>query len=140
MAMAALIISAGASLASAASKEAQADIEEGQAEVAAKQEELRLVQREADRKDRLASSLAAQNAMAGAKGIAAFEGSPLTILQDSLQREQTASERDRFSTELDVLARRTGARTKAKMAKISARLGLLQKGSSMMGSFGGSGG
>lgn len=140
MAMASLIISAGASLASAATTETQADIEQGQAEVAAKQEELRLVQREADRKDRLASSMAAQNAMAGAKGIAAFEGSPLTILNDSLQREQAASERDRFSTELDVLARRAGARAKNKLTKISSRLGLLQKGSSMMGSFGGSGG
>lgn len=140
MATAALVVSAVAGLASAATKQTQAGIEEGQAEVAAKTEELRLVQREADRKDRLASALATQNAMAGAKGIAAFEGSPLTILEDSIQRGETASERDRFSTELGVLAQRSGARIKRKFQGINARLGLLQQASSMSQSIGGAGG
>lgn len=140
MAAAALIMSMGAGLASAATKETQADIEAGQAEVAAKNEELRLVQREADRKDRLASSIATQNAMAGAKGIAAFEGSPLTILEDSLKRERTASERDRFSTEMNVLAGRVTARTRRKMQGINTRLSLLKTASSASQSFGGFGG
>jgi hypothetical protein len=115
------------SLGSFGLKEAQSSIEAGQAETAAKSEELRLVQREADRKDRLASALAAQNALAGARGIAAFEGSPLTVLEDSLQRERTASERDRFSTELNVLAGRSTARTRRKMQSIGSRLQLMQE-------------
>lgn len=124
MATAALLI--GMSAASLAAKESQASLEEGQAEVAAKTEELRLKQREADRKDRLASALAAQNAMAGARGVAAFEGSPLTILQDSLERERTATERDVFSTELSNLALRSGAKAKRRMSQINARLGFFQ--------------
>ena len=140
MATAALIVSAAAGLASAATKQTQSSIEAGQAEVAAKTEELRLVQREADRKDRLASALATQNAMAGAKGIAAFEGSPLTVLEDSIQRGQTASQRDRFSTELGVLAQRSSARIRRKFQGINTRLGLLQQASSMSQTFGGASG
>lgn len=118
----------GLSAASLASQSAQASLEEGQAEVQAKNEELRVKQREADRKDRLASALATQNAMAGAKGVAAFEGSPLTILQDSMERERVATERDVFSTELSNLALRSGARTRRKMSDMSARLGFFQSG------------
>ncbi len=123
MATAALLISSAASL---AAKESQSSIERGQAEVAAETEELRLKQREGDRKDRLASAMASQNAMAGAKGIAAFEGSPLTILQDSLERESVAAQRDEFSTNLSNLALRSGARIRQKMSNINARLGFFQ--------------
>lgn len=132
MASAALVaISVGASLVSAAQKQSQADIEVGQAEVASQQQELQLIQREGDRKDRLASAMAAQNALAGASGIAAFEGSPLTVLQDSLQREETATQRDRFSTELSVLAGRSSASIRKKFAGVNARLGLLQQGANL---------
>jgi hypothetical protein len=71
--------------------------------------------------------LAAQNALAGARGIAAFEGSPLTVLEDSLQRERTASERDRFSTELNVLAGRSTAKARRKIQSIGSRLQLMQE-------------
>lgn len=130
------------SLTSYGLKSSQADIEAGQAEIAAKSEELRLTQREADRKDRLAASLATQNAMAGAKGIAAFEGSPLTILEDSLRRERTATERDVFSTEMNVLAGRASARARRKFQKVGAKLQLMQDFSDMAqsGTFGGGGG
>ena len=131
MAAAPLILMTAASLASAGAKETQSKIEQGQAEVAASQEELRLTQREADRKDRLASKLASQNAMAGARGIAAFEGSPLAIVEDSIQREQTATERDRFQTNLTALAIRSGAKIKRKLSQANTQLGLLQQGASL---------
>ena len=126
-----LILSAAVSLASASQKQSQASIEAGQAEVAAQQQELQLVQREADRKDRLSSAMAAQNALAGASGIAAFEGSPLTVLEDSIQRANVATERDTFSTDLTALATRSSGQIRQKFANVNARLGLLQQGASL---------
>ena len=126
-----LILSAATALGSAALKDRQAKFEEGQAKVAAEQQELQVVQREADRKDRLANSLATQNALAGAKGIAAFEGSPLTILEDSIERERVATERDVFSTQLGALAIRSGAKSRRRIKQIGTGLTLAQKGSSI---------
>lgn len=131
MAAAPLIIMAVSSLAGAAMKDTQAKVEQDQAEVAASQEELRLKQREADRKDRLASSIATQNAMAGAKGIAAFEGSPLAIIEDSIRRQEAASERDKFQTELGALSIRSGAKIRRKLSRASTQVGLLQQAASV---------
>lgn len=69
-----------------------------EAETAAKAEEAAGVAREADRKESLISALASQNASAGAGGIAAFEGSPLTIMNEDVRREQEATTRDKFNT------------------------------------------
>ena len=102
-----------------------AAIERGEAEVAAKQEELGATAREADRKAQLARALASQRASAGAKGIAAFEGSPLTILEADIQAEKEATERDVFATELSAFMARTGAKTREKLQKRAATLGLL---------------
>ena len=130
MAAAPLIIGAVSALGSAAIKDRQSKFEEGQAKVAAEQQELQVVQREADRKDRLANSLATQNALAGAKGIAAFEGSPLTILEDSIERERVATERDIFSTQLGALATRSGAKSRRRIQQIGAGLTLAKQGAS----------
>lgn len=81
----------------------------GELEVAAKQEELGAIQREGDRKARLAEVLASQNAAAGAKGVAAFEGSPLTILQEDVRKEQKATQRDIFQTRLSVMTKQARA-------------------------------
>ena len=121
-------------------------VEEGQTKIAAKQEELGAIQREGDRKRRLAESLASQNAQAGASGIAAFEGSPLTVLSEDIRRESVATERDRFETKGRKLQQRISgisARSRGKMAKSSARssanLGLLS-GIGQAASFAPSGG
>ena len=90
-----------------------------ESETAAQAEEAAGVAREADRKAMLAEALASQNAAAGAGGIAAFEGSPLTILQQDIKREQKATQRDVFQTEL---AAKT-LRAKGKIAEKQARLG-----------------
>jgi hypothetical protein len=126
MAQAALILSLAGAAGSALSQSSQASRQAEQEELAARQQEVQVKQREADRKDRLASALATQNVMAGAKNIAAFEGSPLTILQDSIERERVGTERDRFSTELSTLALRSTSRSRKRMANINAALGLTQ--------------
>lgn len=131
MAMAPLILAAGSTLLSAGAQSTQSKIDADQAEIAAQQEDLAVKQREADRKDRLASSLATQNAMAGAKGVAAFEGSPLTILEDSIKREQTATDRDKFSSQMRSIAIRSGSKIRRKMQQTQIGLNLAQRGSSM---------
>ena len=126
-----LVLALGSSLMGAAASERQSSLEADQAEVAATQQELQVTQREADRKDRLATSLATQNALAGAKGIAAFEGSPLTIMEDSMERERVATERDIFSTKLGALATRSTAKAKRRASQVSTGIGLVQRGSQL---------
>lgn len=101
-------------------------IAQGEAEVAAKQEELAAVQREGDRKNRLAEALASQNASAGARGVAAFEGSPLTILQEDIRREEKATERDVFQTKLSAMTTRARGSLARKQASTAANIGLLR--------------
>lgn len=101
-------------------------IARGEAEVAAKQEELSAVSRERDRKSRLAESLASQNAAAGAKGIAAFEGSPLAILEEDIRREQVATERDVFQTKLRADVARTRGLIAERQTRAGANIGLIR--------------
>ncbi len=93
-------------------QKAQTDIATGDLTIAAEQEELGAKQREADRKERLAIALASQNAAAGAGGIAAFEGSPLTIMKEDIRREQVATERDLFSSQLASMTARSRGKVK----------------------------
>ena len=95
------------------------------AELSAQTEELAATQREGDRKERLAKAMATANAQAGASGIAAFEGSPLTILQESIKNEQTSTERDQFNARISALttrARGQGAKTTAQIGAASTLL------------------
>jgi hypothetical protein len=101
------------------------EIAQREAEVIAKQEELGAIQREADRKGRLAEALATQTAQAGASGIAAFEGSPLTILGESIKAEETATERDIFQTRLSALTTRAKGRVAKSISESRAGLSLL---------------
>ncbi len=123
-------------------KRAEGKIARGEAEVAAKQEELAAVQREGDRKNRLAEALASQNASAGARGVAAFEGSPLTILQEDIRKEQKATERDVFQTKLSAMTTRARGRLAERQAKTEANIGLLRaiEGKATAAASGGAGG
>lgn len=134
MAAAPLIIGLVAAAGSAVQKQETAKDQQAQAEIAAKQQELQVVQREADRKDRLAAALSTLSARAGAGGISAFSGSPLTILQDSIERERVGTERDVFQTSLTTLAVRSTARARRRSAQQSAGLSLLQSFGSAAGS------
>lgn len=100
-------------------------IQAGEAEVAAKSEEAAGVQREVDRKAQLAEALASQNAAAGAAGIAAFEGSPLSVMQEDVRRESVATERDVFQTKLKSLTLRSRGKIAERTAKAGATLGLI---------------
>jgi len=103
-------------------QKAQADIALGESKVAAEQEDLGAKQREADRKERLAIALASQNAAAGAKGVAAFEGSPLTILKEDIRRESVATERDIFSSKLASLTARSRGKAQSKSLRSKSLL------------------
>jgi len=124
--MATAAIMVGMAVMSAAQKNEDAKFEQGQAEIAAQQQDLQVTQREADRKDRLATAMASQNAMAGASGISAFEGSPLTVLEDSMTRERTATQRDKFTTGMSSLAIRQTARARRLSQQRNAALTLTQ--------------
>lgn len=108
-----------------AATKAAGKIERMEMETAAEMEELGATQREVDRKARLAEALASQIAGAGAAGIAAFEGSPLTILQADIEAEEKATERGKFMADLQADAFRTRGKMTEKMARQRARLGLL---------------
>jgi hypothetical protein len=95
-----------------------------ESKVAAKQEEIASVSRERDRKQQLNDALASQIATAGAGGIAAFEGSPLTIIQTDITREERATERDKFNTKLGVIT----IKTRGKLANEAAQTAALKKG------------
>jgi hypothetical protein len=139
--MSAGFIAMGASLASGAAAEmAGGDIAKQESKVKARAAELGAVQREADRKSRLAEALATQNARAGAAGISAFEGSPLAILEADIAAEETATERDLFSTQLEVAAIRTRGSLAKKMARTKAFSKLLTAGGKAMAAGGGGGG
>jgi hypothetical protein len=100
-----------------------------ESELTAQTQELAASQREVDRKERLATAMATANANAGASGIAAFEGSPLTILQQSIEAEQTATERDAFNARIGALTTRARGKSAQSQARLSAAGSLLQGGS-----------
>lgn len=108
-----------------AGERAKGDIARGEAEVQAKSEEAAGVAREADRKSRLAEALASQNASAGARGVAAFEGSPLSIMEEDIRRETVATERDVFQTQLAAKTLRARGKIAQRQAKTAANIGLL---------------
>ena len=99
-----------------------------ESELTAQTQEVAATQREADRKNRLAEALATANAQAGASGIRAFEGSPLTILNQSIANEETATERDLFNTRIGALTTRARGQTAKRAGQIGAATSLLKGG------------
>lgn len=94
-------------------------------EFAAKQENLAAVQREADRKERLANAMASQTASAGSRGVAVFEGSPLSVLQEDIRREEVATERDVFGAKLAASTAKIRASNQSSALRAQANIGLL---------------
>ena len=99
-----------------------------EAELSAQTAELGATQREGDRKERLAKAIATANAQAGAAGIAAFEGSPLTVLEQSIENEQTATERDQFNTRISALTTRARGQAAKTTGQLGAASSLLKGG------------
>ena len=108
----------------------EAELTAKQLGLEAKGEEVGAIQREADRKNRLAAAMASQIAGSGAKGISAFEGSPLSVLQEDIKTEETATQRDLFNTRMGVLSKRASAQSVVARGKTQSRVSKLQ------GSFG----
>ena len=96
-----------------------------EAEFAATQEKLAATQREADRKDKLAEAMASQTASAGARGVIAYEGSPLTILQEDIRREEVATDRDVFGSKLAASTALVRGKNQASSLKTGATFGLI---------------
>jgi len=117
--------SAGASLIGFSQKRGAGKIAQREAEIGARSEELAAIAREGDRKERLASALATQTARAGAGGISAFEGSPLSVLQESIRAEETATERDVFQTRLSAMTIRARGQVARRQASARAFTGLI---------------
>lgn len=120
-----LALAVGSSLMEAQQKKKAGEIAAQEAEVAASQEEIGAVQREADRKERLARAMASQTASAGARGVAAFEGSPLSILEADIAAEETATERDVFMSELSAMTTRARGQVAKRSAETGAFTGLI---------------
>ena len=114
-----------ADIASFGAQRAQGDIARGESEVAAQAEEAAGVARESDRKSRLADALASQNAAAGASGIAAFEGSPLSVMNEDIRRADVATERDVFQTKLRSLTLKSRGKIAQRQSKTGANIGLI---------------
>ena len=129
MAQALLVASVGSSLLSASSQLSAGRAAVRESELTAQTQELAATQREGDRKERLARAMATANAQAGASGIAAFEGSPLTILQQSIENEETATERDAFNTRIGALTTRARGQSARSTSQLGATTTLLQSGS-----------
>ena len=118
-------IAAGASLLQFSEQRSAARIQEREGKIAAQQEEVAAIQRESDRKGRLATALASQSAAAGAKGVLPFEGSPLTILSEDIRREEVATQRDVFQSGLASLTARSRGKVRASATRRRAAVGLL---------------
>ena len=112
-------------VASAQATKREGRFEEKESELAARREELGAVQREGDRKRRLAEALASQNASAGAKGIKSFEGSPFNILQEDIKKEEVATERDIFNTRAGALQKRISGSAAKSRSKFKAKDSLI---------------
>lgn len=85
--------------------------------LAAKQIDVGVTAREADRKEQLARAMATTIAQSGAKGVSAFEGSPVSVISEGLRLEGQASERDKFTSDLQKLT----AKARGRVAKQSIR-------------------
>jgi hypothetical protein len=94
---------------------------------------LQSLSREADRKEALAKAMATANAASGTRGIAAFEGSPLAVL-DRLERDvDRDQERDDFMTGLAQTtnkyrgkAQKAGYQSQATQSMLSSGLQLME--------------
>lgn len=99
-----------------------------EAQVQSKALGLELTQREADRKENLSRQLASVIATSGAKGVSAFEGSPLSVLRQVSRETDISSERDKFNTQLQQLTAKQRAKMNKQMGRASGIAGLVSAG------------
>ena len=90
------------------------------------QEKLNAQIRSNERKQRLLSSMAANNAALGARGIT-VEGSPTTILQADYKAASREAEADLLSTRINTLSLMSRAKSARQLSKLRAGTSLLTK-------------
>ncbi len=129
-------VAIGGSLVSARMQRTAGDIARGEGKLAAQQEEVAAMQRETDRKDRLSQALASQNARAGAGGVRAFEGSPVTTMQEDIRREKVATQRDIFQSDLAAMTARARGKYQQQSSRTKSLLTIAQ-GVGQAASYGG---
>lgn len=110
---------------SAKQQKTAGEIQRLESQTQAKQIETQAAAKEADRKEQLARAAAAQAARAGGAGIT-FEGSPLTVLQEDIRREEEAGQREGFSSQLAAFSERERGSIARSMANRAANISLLQ--------------
>ena len=95
--------------------------------------DLQGLSREAERKNELAKRLASANAMSGTKNIAAFEGSPLTVIKQMERDVGDVSKQDKFMTDLAKTTakyrgkqQKAGYQSQATQSILTSGLGLLE--------------
>lgn len=104
-----------------------------------RQMDIATMQKETDRKERLARALASQNAQAGASGIKAFEGSPLSVLNEDISREKRATERADFNNRIAKMTHRSRTRSEVGARRFGGQMSLL-KGAGDVAAMGSGGG
>jgi hypothetical protein len=134
MAIASGILGVVSLLASAKQARVAGEIKQAESETESKQIETAAAQREADRKDRLARAVASQSASAGASGIE-FQGSPLTVLEEDMRREDVATERDVLQTRVGAAASRLRGSVARSQGRAQSNLLLFQGASRVAGTF-----
>ena len=123
-----MLLIGGGSLLGAKSTLDQGSMAREQAKTEATAIETQAAQREADRKDRLLKVMASQSAMAGAGGVAAFQGSPLAVLDENIRQSEKAQEREDLATKVGVTTARTRGKVAYRQSRLQAATGLLQVG------------
>ena len=130
--MAQLALVAIPMLMSANQQQQAGKIKRYESEVDAAQIETAASQREADRRDALASAVSSQSAFAGASGIS-FEGSPLAVLEEDLRLADEGSERDALMARLGASSKIRRGKAAEATAKANAQIGLLRTGADLAG-------
>ena len=102
----------------------QASIVKQEGQLAAAQEDVAITAMEADRKMALADALASQRASAAGRGVSAFEGSPITVIDETARRSEIEGERNRFSSKIAKQAALYKSRSQASGIKSRAKLQL----------------
>lgn len=102
-----------------------AKFERQQGKLQAEMEDVAAAQRETDRKMDLARSIGSIRAGAGASGITG-EGSPLTLIQESIKAEQRDTARDEFMTKMRKSSALMQSRMRAGQIMGQAQLSILQ--------------
>ena len=104
-----------------------------QGKLETRQIRLNALSREADRKDALAKAMASANARSGTKGIAAFEGSPLAILNNMERQEADTSQRDQYMTDLAATTAKYKGKQSALGYQSQASTALMNSGVAVLG-------